>query len=167
MNQITILFVDKNPLIRKAWDFIFRQDARFKMVATCESGEVAIELSKRLNPDIVVVDTNLPGISGLETTRAIIKNLPATKVVGLSYNTQVETAHKILLSGAMGCLSKMSYPEEIFRGIVEVQKGKTYVCREMQSTPPADELVERMTSAFYGDKKVTTMNKPRLQECIQ
>jgi DNA-binding NarL/FixJ family response regulator len=167
MNQITILFIDKNPVIRKAWDFIMRQDARFKMVATCESGEMAIELSKKINPEIVIIDTNLPGMSGLETTRLITKNFPAIKVIGLSYNTQEETAHKIILSGAMGCLSKMSYPDEIFRAIMEVQNGKTYVCKEMRAIHPADVLIERISSPSFSEKKVITMNKPRLQEYAQ
>jgi DNA-binding NarL/FixJ family response regulator len=166
MNQITILFVDKQPLVRKAWDFIMRQDARFKMVATCENGETAIELSKKLNPDIVIVDTNLKGMSGVDLTRWITIHRPAIKVIGLAYHTEEETAHKVLLSGAMGCLSKMSYPEEIFRTIIEVQRGKTYVCKEMKAIP-ADAPVERIPASFFYGKKVITMNKPRLQECAQ
>ncbi len=167
MNQITIVFVDRNPLVRKAWDFIMRQDTRFKMLATCENGESAIELTKILNPDIVIADTNLPGMSWVETTRLITKNFPETKMIGLSYNIEEETAHRIMLSGAMGCLSKMSYPDEIFKAIVQVYKGETYICREMRAIRPVNEPVERISSAFLKEKKVITMNKPRLLELAQ
>jgi DNA-binding NarL/FixJ family response regulator len=167
MNQITILFVDKHPQIRKAWDFLIGQDSRFKVVATCERGEIAIELAKRLNPDIVIIDTNLPGMSGLEATRLIAKNFPKIKVIGLSYNTQEDTAHKIILSGAMGCLSKMSYPDEIFKTILEVQNGVTYICKEMRPMSAGEALVERMTSSYFNEMRVITMNKPRLQEYAQ
>ena len=167
MNQITIVFVDRNPLVRKAWDFIMRQDARFKMLATCENGESAIELSKILNPDILIADTNLPGMSWVETTRMITKNFPETKVIGLSYHVEEETAHRIILSGAMGCLSKMSYPDEIFKAIVQVYKGETYICKDMRTNRPASEPVERISAAFLKEKKVITMNKPRLLELAQ
>jgi DNA-binding NarL/FixJ family response regulator len=167
MNQITIVFVDRNPLVRKAWDFIMRQDARFKMLATCENGEAAIELSKILNPDILIADTNLPGMSWVEITRMITKNFPETKMIGLSYNIEEETAHRIILSGAMGCLSKMSYPDEIFKAIVQVYKGETYICKDMRTNRPANEPVERISSVFLKEKKVITMNKPRLLELAQ
>jgi DNA-binding NarL/FixJ family response regulator len=164
MNQINILFVDKHPQIRKAWDFLLGQDSRFKVVAACERGEIAIELSKRLNPDIVIIDTNLSGMSGLDATRLIVKNFPQIKVIGLSYNNQEDTAHKIILSGAMGCISKMSYPEEIFKTILEVYKGRTYICKEMRPTSPGDALVDRMSSTYFNEMRIITMNKPRLQE---
>jgi DNA-binding NarL/FixJ family response regulator len=97
----------------------------------------------------------------------IAKNFPQIKVIGLSYNDQEDTAHKIILSGAMGCISKMSYPEEIFKTIIEVHKGRTYVCKEMRPNSPGDALVERMSSSFFNEMKVITMNKPRLQEYAQ
>lgn len=166
MNQISILFVDKHPLIRKAWDFLLKQSERFKLLAACESGEIAIELSKKLNPDIVIIDTCLEGMSGLEATQLITRNSPSVKVIGLSYDTHADIAYKIILSGAMGCLSKMSYPEEIFRTIIEVQNGITYICKEMRSIHPVAALAERISPPYFGGKKIISMNKPRLQECV-
>jgi DNA-binding NarL/FixJ family response regulator len=166
MNQITILFADKHPLIRKAWDFLLRQNARLNVVAACESGETAVELSKKLNPDIAIIDTCLRGMNGLEATQLIIRNSPSAKVIGLSFYTQTEIAYKILLSGAMGCLSKSSYPEEIFKTIIEVLNGRTYICREMQAVHPVDALIDRISPHGFGGKKIITVNKPRLQECV-
>ncbi len=133
MNLITILFVDSHPLIQKAWHFLFGQDARFELVGTCETGERAIELTKTLSPDIVIIDTNLKGMSGMEATRKILKDGPDVKVIGLSFDIRHESAMKLIQNGAKGCLTKISSPEEIFKTIIEVQKGETYICKEIST----------------------------------
>lgn len=164
MNQITILFADKHPQVRMAWSFLLKQNPRLKMVATCESGEAAIALSKNLNPDIVIIDTCLPDMTGLKATQLIRRNSPTVKVIGLSYYIQSDIPNKILLSGAQGCISKMSYPEEIFKTIFEVQNGRTYICKEMQPMHPVDELINRIPQPSFKGNKIITMSKPRLKE---
>jgi DNA-binding NarL/FixJ family response regulator len=131
MKQINIIFVDDHPLIRKAWAFILNQDARFKLVASCESGEEAIEKSRELCPDVVVMDIRMRGISGIEATQLIHKNCPATKIIGLSFHTLPEYARGIFQSGAKGYLTKFSDPQEIFKAIIEVYNGNSYICQDM------------------------------------
>jgi DNA-binding NarL/FixJ family response regulator len=131
MNPITIIFVDDHPLIRKAWAFILKNDPRFRLIAACESGEEAIEKSKQLCPDVVIMDIRLKGISGIEATRLIHKNCPGTKIIGLSFHSEPRHAQKIIENGAMGYLTKLSNPEEIFKAILEVQQGRNYICKEM------------------------------------
>jgi DNA-binding NarL/FixJ family response regulator len=131
MNQITILFVDDHPLIRKAWAFVLNQDPRFKLIADCESGEIAVELAKELCPDIVIMDIRLRGMSGIEATQLIKNSCPTTKVIGLSFHHLPEFPEKIIHCGAMGYLSKISPIEEIFTAIIEVYKGGSYICKAM------------------------------------
>lgn len=131
MRQITILFVDDQPLIRKAWAFLLNQDPRFKLIAECESGEAAVELAKKLCPDIVIMDISLRGMSGIEATRLIKESCPKSKVIGLSFHHLPELPTKMIRSGAMGYLSKMSPVEEIYNAIVEVQNGGSYICEAM------------------------------------
>src|SRR5450432_1700697 len=71
MKQITILFVDDHPLIRKAWDFLLRQDARFKLIGVCDSGEMAIEASIPLIPRILISIITMSGYNFFETSIAI------------------------------------------------------------------------------------------------
>ncbi len=131
MNQITILFVDDHPLIRKAWEFFLKQDSRFILIGTCENGEEAIELSKELCPDIVIMDIRLRGMSGIEATQMIRGNCPAVKIIGLSFHLIPDYAEKMIQSGAMGYLSKISAPDEIYKAILEVYQGRTYICKEV------------------------------------
>jgi len=131
MHPISILFVDDHPLIRKAWDFLLKQDKRFKVIGVCESGEEAIVLTGQLCPDIVIMDIRLRGISGIEATELIKKNCPEIKIIGLSFHIEADYAEKIMQSGAMGYLSKNSSPDEIFKAITEVFSGRTYICPEI------------------------------------
>jgi len=131
MKPITIIFVDDHPLIRKAWAFIFQNDPRFELVGECETGEEAVEKSKELCPDIVIMDIRLSGISGVEATSQIRKNCPGTNIIGLSFHNQARQAREIMDKGAMGYLTKLSNPEEIFKAIIEVNKGNSYISEDM------------------------------------
>ena len=131
MKPITIIFVDDHPLIRKAWAFILKQNRRFKLIAECESGEEAVEKSSQLCPDIIIMDIRMRGISGIEATQLIRKNCPGSKIIGLSFHTLPEYAQEIMQSGAMGYLTKLSHPDEIFKAIIEVYNGNSYICEDM------------------------------------
>jgi DNA-binding NarL/FixJ family response regulator len=131
MNQINILFVDDHPLIRKAWKFILKQDPRFNLIGECDNGEQAVLMTTQLCPDIVIMDIRMRGMSGIEATQLIRKNCPNAKIIGLSYHILPEYAEEMIRNGAMGYLTKISSREEIFKAILEVQNGKTYICEEM------------------------------------
>jgi DNA-binding NarL/FixJ family response regulator len=131
MNQITILLVDDHPLIRKAWAFLLKQNTRFRLIAECDSGELAVELSKQLCPDIVIMDIRMKGISGIEATQVIQKNCPDSKIIGLSFHDQPDVPQQIIARGARGYLSKSSPPDEIYKAIIEVYEGRIYICQEM------------------------------------
>ncbi|HTD39154.1 MAG TPA: response regulator transcription factor, partial [Mucilaginibacter sp.] len=88
MKKITILIADDHKLVRQTWEFIFNRDERFQVIAECATGEEAIEISRELRPDVVIMDINLPGISGLEATLQIRKFSPGSKIIAVSMHTQ-------------------------------------------------------------------------------
>ena len=132
MSQITILFVDDHPLIRKAWAFLFKRDPRFQLIAECDNGEKAVELARLLCPDIVIMDIRMPGMSGIEATGKIREVCPNAKVIGLSFHILPEFGEKIIQNGARGYLTKISSDQEIFNAILEVSQGRMYICEEMR-----------------------------------
>ena len=131
MKEIKILLVEDHPLIRKAWKFLLNQDSRFQVVADCETGEDAVELTAILRPDIIIIDMSLRGMNGLKTTEKIIELYPDTKIIGLSYHVLPEYAWKMIQQGAVGYLTQGSPPAEIFQAIMEVQQGNFFICKEM------------------------------------
>jgi DNA-binding NarL/FixJ family response regulator len=150
MSKITILIADDHTLIRETWSFILNSDPRFQVVAECGTGEEAIEKSKELHPDIVIMDINMPGINGIEATEQIKKISPQSKIIGVSLHTQPTYARKMMQKGAMGYVTKNSSREEMFKAIEEVYEGKKYICEEIKNI-----LSEQVLS---GDEQPTGLN---------
>lgn len=133
MEKISILIADDHTLVRETWSFILNTDARFSVIAESGSGEEAIELAKKLRPNIVIMDINLPGMNGIEATQQIRKYSPGTKILGVSLHTQPTYARKMIQKGAMGYVTKNSSREEMFKAIMEIQSGKKYICDEIKN----------------------------------
>jgi DNA-binding NarL/FixJ family response regulator len=133
MEKISILIVDDHTLVRETWSFILNTDARFRVLAETGTGEEAIELARKLKPNIVIMDINLPGISGIEATRQIRKFCPGTKILAVSLHTQPAYAKQIMKQGAMGYVTKNSTPGEMSKAIIEVYNGRKYICNDIKN----------------------------------
>ena len=133
MQKITILITDDHTLIRESWAMLFNSDPRFEVVGLCGSGEDAIELAKNLRPNIAIMDINLPGINGFETTSQIRKFSPGTKVLGVSLHTQPAYARKMIQVGAMGYVTKNSSQDEMIKAIIEIHNNRKYICDEIKT----------------------------------
>jgi len=141
MSTITILITDDHKLVREAWTTVLNSDPRFKVIAEAGSGEEAVELAKDLRPNVVILDINLPAMSGIETIPLIRKFSPGSKILGVSLHTQPTYARKMIQKGAMGYVTKNSSREEMFKAIIEVHAGRKYICDEIKNI-----ISERMLS---------------------
>jgi two-component system invasion response regulator UvrY len=150
MDKISILIADDHTLVRETWSFILNSDSRFNVIAESGSGEEAVELAKKLRPNIVIMDINLPGINGIEATQQIRKFSPGSRILGVSLHTQPTYARKMMQKGAMGYVTKNSSREEMFKAILEIQAGKKYICDEIKNI-----LSEQVIS---GDDPQTGLN---------
>jgi len=133
MKKITILLADDHQLIRDSWKYILETDCRFAVVATASTGNEAIELSKSLRPDIVLMDVNMGEMNGFEATLQIRKGSPGSKIIGVSMHTMPAYVKKMLKSGASGYVTKNSSREELINAIIKVYEGNIYVCDEVKN----------------------------------
>jgi DNA-binding NarL/FixJ family response regulator len=131
MKPITILIVDDHKLVREAWAMILNSDERFQVVGGCPNAESAVMQVKDLRPNIVIMDINMPGMNGIDAVPLIRKFSPATKILGVSLYTFPDVARKMMQAGASGYVTKNSSREELVHAIIEVMKGKRYVCKEV------------------------------------
>lgn len=133
MKKITILITDDHSLIRETWSLVLSTQPAFEVIAGCRSGEEAVEIAKKLRPDVVLMDINLPGITGIEATQQIRKFSPGSKVLCISQHTQLAYFKKIMRCGAMGYVTKNSSQQEMFEAIKTVYSGKKFICDEIKS----------------------------------
>ncbi len=77
----------------------------------------AIEMVQSLNPDVVLMDVNMPGMNGIQTTRKILKKHPDVRIIGLSINAEEEVSEALFAAGAKAYLSKDGLPSELIKQI--------------------------------------------------
>jgi two-component system invasion response regulator UvrY len=150
MKKTTILIADDHTLIRETWSIILNADPRFRVIATCGTGEEAVKLAEKFMPEIIIMDISLPGINGIEATGLICEISPNSKVLGVSVHTHPAYVKKMIQKGALGYITKNSSKEEMFTAITELQKGNKYVCEEIRNI-----LSEQ---AIYGDAPSAGIN---------
>lgn len=129
---IRIILVDDHKLVRESWKVLLENNPSFKVIADCDNGQLAIEQTKQLMPDIVLVDINMSPVNGFALTEKLRDIAPATKVIGLSVNNQPKYATKMIELGARGYITKTSSLEEIHRGINRVNDGDVFICDEIR-----------------------------------
>jgi DNA-binding NarL/FixJ family response regulator len=105
---------------------LLEADGNFEVVGEAETGRQAVQLAKTLRPDVVVMDIAMPLLNGMEATRRIVKDVPATRVLILSAHGDDEYIRQVVLLGAAGYLIKQTSADVLGRAIQEVQKGNTF-----------------------------------------
>lgn len=134
--EISVLIVDDHALIRENWSYIFKIDDRFAVIGEACTGEEAIDTVRRLRPDVVLMDVNLPGMNGMDATRAILEHFPETRVIGVSMHCHPAFAEGMMQSGAKGYITKTSSREELVQAVMDAMCGGEYLCEEVKNYKP-------------------------------
>lgn len=128
----TIIIIEDHTLLRETWELVINASAVYRVVATYANAEEGIEGVATHRPDIVIMDINLPGMSGLEATKHLRKHIPGIKIIGVSMHNQPAFVKQMIMNGAWGYLTKSSGTDELYTALEEVMKGKKYVCEEIK-----------------------------------
>ncbi|RUL54659.1 response regulator transcription factor [Lysinibacillus antri] len=129
--MIKVLIVDDQELIRASLSIVLGGEEDFEIVGTAEDGKRAIELTKELSPDVVLMDINMPLMNGVESTREITSKFPKVKVMILTTFEELDYVRDALASGAAGYLLKAIHPNELAAGIRSVYHGGTLITQEI------------------------------------
>jgi DNA-binding NarL/FixJ family response regulator len=124
-NVIRILLVDDHALVREGTRRLLETENDVQVVAEASSGEEAVEVARSLQPDIAVMDIAMPGIGGIEATRAIKKYCPETAVLILSAYDDEPYLLALLDAGAAGFLLKNVHGQELIQAIRAVARGES------------------------------------------
>jgi DNA-binding NarL/FixJ family response regulator len=122
--QVRVLLVDDHPIVRTGMRYVLEQDGRLRVIGEASGGREAVRLASDLRPDIILMDINLPDISGLEATRQIKANSPGTRVLVVSLYKESEYVLGMLEAGADGYLVKHCDPVELRGGVLRAHAGE-------------------------------------------
>lgn len=126
MKKISLLLVDDHRIVREGLRALLRQEEDIEVVGEAENGQEAVQMAKKIEPDVVVMDIAMPLLSGLEATRQVLKNVPSTKVLVLSSYCDDCYVEQLTEAGASGYLVKQAATEHLLVAIREVQKGNAF-----------------------------------------
>ena len=124
---INVLLVDDHELVRTGIRKILDEVKGFKVIGETSTGEEAIKFCRKTEPDVVLMDMNMPGIGGLEATKKIIRYAPDVKVIVLTVYTEDPIPSKVMQIGAAGYLTKGAGPDEMVNAIRAVNSGQRYI----------------------------------------
>lgn len=156
---IKLMLVDDHPLFRQGVRWALGSEDDITIVGEAASGEAALELLMQAGPNqepnVMLVDLNLPGMSGLDLTRQVRRQFPGTGVVMLSMHESDEQAFNALRAGAAAYRSKDVKPQSLVEILRRVARGE-YVINDVVLEEPR--VASRVLTQFRSLPQATTTN---------
>ncbi|WP_170372375.1 response regulator transcription factor [Ruegeria arenilitoris] len=125
---IRVLIVDDHPMVAEGIQSILESFDDIKVVGTLGNGRDAVDQAARLQPEVILMDLNMPGLGGLSATELILERLPDTRILILSMHDSPEYISTALSHGAKGYVLKDVPTDEIKQAIDAVMRGERYLC---------------------------------------
>lgn len=129
-DEIRVLIADDHAVVRQGLRLFLDLQPELRVVGEAEDGQGVLEQVATLKPDVVVMDLVMPGIDGVEATKALRERAPEVKVLALSSFSDGDHVLAALRAGAAGYLTKETSPDELANGIRAVWRGEPVLCKE-------------------------------------
>ena len=123
---ITVLLAEDHAIVREGFRKLLEAEGDFQVVGEANNGRAAVDMTKKLRPDVVVMDIAMPLLNGLEATRQILQALPGTRILILSAHSDDAYIEHLNAVGAAGYLIKQTSSHILAKAIREVDRGNTF-----------------------------------------
>ncbi|MFL5765732.1 MAG: response regulator [Bacteroidia bacterium] len=153
MKKIRILIVDDHQLILDGLKSFISNVAGFAFAGEAMSGAAALSLARSAAFDIVLMDIEMEGINGIETTRQLIAEKPDTKIIALTMYNEKGMITKALEAGASGYVLKNSNKDELIEAILKVASGEKHLSGEVAAT-----MNEKKSTMIRSEKESPDTN---------
>ncbi|MFB2539311.1 MULTISPECIES: response regulator [unclassified Acinetobacter] len=141
--MISVLVVDDHELVRVGICRMLNDQPNIKVVGQAFSGEDAIVFIRQNEPDVVLLDVNMPGIGGVETTRRLTQISPQSKVIAVSGLSEQPYPTMLIKAGARGYITKGAPIDEMVKAIHKVMQGGKYFSAD---------IAEQIADSLLSDK---------------
>lgn len=149
MQKIKILLVDDHNLLVYSLSSMLKTDERFEIVGMASNGLEAIKIFENTNPDVILMDINMPEMNGIETTKKIKESNSTSKVIMLTTHHEEAYILKSDLVGADGYLFKNCDMDELFEAIVIVNQGEKYYSKKI-----SPDLISKILKRNYTQEEL-------------
>ncbi len=166
MKKITVLLADDHMVVRQGLRALLTTEKDIEVVGEAETGRQAVEMTRQLHPNVVLMDIVMPSLNGLEATRQIRKQTPSSKVLILTSYGDDEYVKRLTEVGASGYLIKQTAAAELLKAIRDVEKGNMALSPSIASrfqAPLSPTSASKTSPVLSGDNHLT----PREAEVLQ
>lgn len=163
MDKIQVLLADDHTILRDGIRALLEEEPDMKVIAEAEDGRTAVELARKYQPDVILMDIAMPLLNGLEATRQINRESPETKVLVLTMYEDEEYIRQFLAAGALGYVLKYAAASELLGAIRAVHHGEAVL------SPAVTRLVIEEYLRWANVQPENTPNglTPREREVLQ
>lgn len=157
-HRIKLLLADDHAIVRQGIRSSLAAFRSISVIGEAQSGKEAVRMARRLAPDVVLMDLNMPDMSGLEATPRILKTCPGIKVLALTVHDSKEYVFEMLRAGAHGYVLKDTSPMELVRAVEAVVQGQAFF------SPTVSHLLLENFREGPTDKPASQLNGTRLSD---
>jgi DNA-binding NarL/FixJ family response regulator len=151
LDELRVVVVDDHDLFRTGLKNLLEEQG-VKVVGEAPNGQIAIRLVSDLAPDVVIMDLNMPGLTGVETTRHLVGVAPLTRVVVLTISADDDDVMNAVMAGACGYLLKDSSIEDLIAGIRAAAAGESLISPQI-----AAKVLQRLRSQSTNEDAAETI----------
>jgi DNA-binding NarL/FixJ family response regulator len=156
LDKIKVLLVEEHTIMRKGLLSLLENEPDIKVVGEAADGHEAVRLAYKLQPDVIVMDLNMPLLGGLEAIRHVKRELPESRLVVLTANTTEEYIYQVLETGTSGYLVKQSAPDELVMAIRSACAGDTFLSPSISGDVVQEYIESGQLSEAAGDYALLT-----------
>ncbi|HSG18001.1 MAG TPA: response regulator transcription factor [Anaerolineae bacterium] len=150
MTQTKVVIVDDHPVFRQGLRDVLETDPEIQVVGEAANGEVALQMAEDVEPNVMLIDINLPDVNGLQVTRQIRAKQPDIKVIVVTGYDDAEQAFHAIRAGASAYCAKDITPETLIQTIYAVQQDRYVVGERKMSHDEVVVWVEEKVGRISG-----------------
>lgn len=156
-----ILITDDHGILRAGLRALINGDPQLEVVAEAVNGEEAIQMVEKYQPDIVLLDMNMPGLNGIEANRALLAKHPHLKIIILTVHEDFGLVREALKAGASGYIIKRAVESELIDAIYAVSRDEIYVhpamVRALLETPREENVSSQKSTKQLTSREVEVL----------
>jgi len=160
---IKIILADDHQVMREGLKSLLNQQKDIQVIGEADDGQAVIRLTKKLEPDMVILDIGMPNMNGIQATQHIIAEVPNTKVLALSMHSDHQFVLKMLQAGASGYLLKDCALEELISAVRTISNDKFYLSKDVTGVIISD-YINKIQAIDAAGAPILT---PRERETLQ
>jgi DNA-binding NarL/FixJ family response regulator len=159
--MLRILLADDHDLTRAGLRYLLEKQKDWNVCGEASNGRIAVEMAKKLRPDVAILDMSMPELNGLEATRHILKGQPTAKILIYTMHETEKVIVDVLDAGALGIVLKSDAGENMVAAVESITKGRRFFTSRVAETVVEAYLSKRTSTEADSHSQIVLTTRER------